>query len=269
MQGQNNADVNQQEYNVPINESLKGIIPFDQKIVFSTRISVSYEIANSKGYGAKTKALGYLLAGTIAGAMLLSKTLPDFQDFYYTDALVAEEGLALNLPSFYWANNGKMKRKRRNPQYTSWRNIHFPSTDGLQGSFEIDPIYKCHLIHKKNYGSREQFNVHKEQFFKLVPKIRDACVIQYMKTTQSAADLDNTRLEDVGLLVLDFLQGHPGKAFTNESLMKRLRSEIDNQEWLDYLDVIHLKRFLRKFLLAGEIGFNEHKGRLYYFSLNC
>ncbi len=268
MQGQNNTDVSQQEYSVPINEALKEIIPFDQKVVLSTQIGVNYKIDKPKGVGAKKGALTWLLTGNVAGAIVTSKMASSFQGIYSTDALVTKKGLALNLPSFYWVNNGKkMKRKPPNPKYISWRNIHFPSTDDLQGSFEIDPIYKCYLIHNKNHGSREHFNVHKEQFFKCVQKFREACVIQYMKNTQSAADLDNTRIEDVDLLVLDFLKGHPGKAFTHESLMKRLRTEISIQEWLGYLQ-IYLRQILNKFLLTGEIEFNEHEGNLFYFASN-
>jgi hypothetical protein len=266
MQGQNDTDVNQQGYNVPINESLKEIIPFGQKIVFSTYISVMYKIA--KGSGAKQGALTFLLTGNVVGAIVTSKMASNFHGFYYTDALATNEGLALNLPSFYWINNGKkMKRKQPNPKFISWRNIDFPSTDSSQGSFEIDLTYKCHLIHNKNYGSREQFNVHKEQFLKCIPKIRNECIKQHMKTAQFARNLDKIQLENVGQFVLNFLQGHPRKAFTYESLMKRLKTEIDNQEWLDYLE-IYLKRILNRFLFTGEIEFNEHEGTLFYFSSN-
>jgi hypothetical protein len=268
MQGQNDTDVNQQVYNVPINESLKEIIPFDQKIVLSTYISVIYNIAKPKGAGIKHGALTFLLTGSAVGAIVTSNMASSFHGFYYTDALATKEGLALNLPSFYWVNNGKkMKRKQPNPKYISWRKIDFPSTRGLQGSFEIDLTYKCHLIHNKSYGSREQFNVHKEHFFKCIPKIRDECVMQHMKKAQLTRNLDKMLLENVSLFVLNYLQGHPRKAFTYESLMKRLKTEIDSQEWLDCLEK-YLKRILDRFLFTGEIEFNEHEGRLFYFSSN-
>ena len=267
MQGQNNNDVNQPEYNVPVNESLKERIPVGQKVILSTHIGVRYSIAKPSG-GAKKGALTFLLTGSVAGAVATSGMRSNFHGIYYTDALVTEEGLALNLPSFYMVKNGKkMERKPPSPQFISWRNIHFPVTYDSYRSFEIDSTYKCHLINKKDCGTSEQFHIHSEQFFNSVPEIREACVLKYNKAVQSAANLEAAQLEEITQFVLDFLRRHSGKAFTNESLKKHLRTEIASQEWLEYLEV-NLKGVLNKFLFTGEIESNEHEGKLFYFSPN-
>ena len=266
MQGQNNDNDNPRNYYVPINDSLKVIIPVDQEIIYSTHISVRYDIKNlSKGRGKKSVIVG-LLTGSIAGAVITSAMNSSFNGIYYTDVLMTKEGIALNLPTFYWYNNGtKMKRNPPSPHYKFWRNIHFPMYIGGDGPFVLNSTYICNLCHVKKYGSKQQFNIHKNKFYNDIPQLRDEYVLKYLKKAQSSVSLNNKQKEEIGQYLLKFFQAHPGNAFTKESLLKRLQDEIDNQEWLEYLE-IDIRGGLNKLLFKGEIEYNRHEGRIYYFS---
>ena len=58
-------------YNVPINESLKKIIPVDQEIIYSTHISVRYHIKNlSDNVGWKHPSRTGFLLGGVSGAVI-------------------------------------------------------------------------------------------------------------------------------------------------------------------------------------------------------
>lgn len=72
-------------------------------------------------------------------------------------------------------------------------------------------------------------------------------------------------VEEIDKFLVKYLQSNAGKAFTAESIMKRLVDELDNQEWLDYL-VINIEGELNKLAFNGAIKSNQHQGRIFFFS---
>jgi hypothetical protein len=72
-------------------------------------------------------------------------------------------------------------------------------------------------------------------------------------------------VEEIDQFLVKYFQSNTGKAFTAESIMKRLVVELDNREWLEYL-VINIEGELNRLTYNGAIKSNQHQGRIFFFS---
>lgn len=71
-------------------------------------------------------------------------------------------------------------------------------------------------------------------------------------------------VEEIDKFIVKYLQSNAGKAFTVESLMKRLVNESDNREWLEYLGK-NIEGELNKLTFNGAIKSNQHQGGIFFF----
>jgi len=183
-------------YHVPINrESLDEVIPAENEIIYSTNMSIQYNIRNVNDMrGMKHPVTtGYLLGGLAgaAGSALanqLIKSMKIFRGNYNTDALITHEGIALNLPSFEQKKK-KVKMLPPNPQYVLWSNINFSKN----GTLSIESVFNCELNFVPEFETEEKFINRREYFYENVTNLRRFYTAECLKSARVSLDLHDNR----------------------------------------------------------------------------
>jgi hypothetical protein len=183
-------------YHVPINrESLDEVIPAENEIIYSTNMSIQYNIRNVNDMrGMKHPVTtGYLLGGLAgaAGSALASqlvKSLKQFRGNYNTDALITHEGIALNLPSFEQKKK-KVKMLPPNPQYVLWSSIDFSKN----GTLSIDSVFNCELNFVPEFETEEKFTNRRKYFYENVTNLRCSFTAECLKSARASLDLNDNR----------------------------------------------------------------------------
>ena len=183
-------------YHVPINrESLDDVIPADNEIIYSTNMSIQYNIRNVNDIrGLKHPGTtGYLLGGLTGAAVSvlahrLAKIMVNFRGNYKTDALITHEGIALNLPSFEQKKK-KVKMLPPNPQYVLWSNINF----SMNGILSIESVFNCELNFVPEFETEEKFINRREYFYENVTNLRRSYTAECLKSAIVSLDLNDNR----------------------------------------------------------------------------
>lgn len=307
-------------YFVPIDrQSLGDIIPHDNQILYSSSLYIHYKITNVnqlpksnpramywlfRGFGGSSAA-GFLagLTGVMIGKLFDSIILRDLRGSYYTDALFAPEGVALNLPTFeYKEKKNRYKKQAPSPHFIFWNDISLRKN----GEMYIYSIFESKFNFLHEFETEENFNNRLTNFYDYILNIREAYTMECIKNAQSAlgmgdkgsalewierglksnvfrSELDHIEelsslkgeikkeerdqklalVEEVDNYIVNYLRKNTGKAFTPESMMKRIVNELDNREWKQYL-AENLNGVLTKLLFAGRIKSNEYQGQTFY-----
>jgi len=74
-------------------------------------------------------------------------------------------------------------------------------------------------------------------------------------------------IKDLEEIFINFLNLNKGKAFTPDSLLKRVKKDIQNSDMLDYLQK-NIEGVLNKLAFSYLIDMHEHEGIKYYLMFN-
>ena len=69
---------------------------------------------------------------------------------------------------------------------------------------------------------------------------------------------------DIDEIIINFLKANIGRAFTPESLSKRIEGKFENPEQLDYFQK-NTQGFLNRLSFSFRINSEEYNGKNYYF----
>jgi len=74
-------------------------------------------------------------------------------------------------------------------------------------------------------------------------------------------------IKDIEEIIINFLNLNKGKAFTPDSLLKRIKKDIQNSDILDYLQK-YIEGALNKLTFSYLIDMHEYEGIKYYLMFN-
>lgn len=291
-------------YHVPINrDSLNDVIPAGNEIIYSTNMRVEYAIRNTDYEKPFKNPFLWGWGGALANK--LGQSLHDFYGDYYTDALITYEGIALNLPSFRPNKKGSaLKEFPPNSQYVLWKNISFSKNGALaiKSVFNCKLSYIPEFETEEKFNNRKACfyddvtNLRSPFTVECIKKARasldlsdDKKALEWIEkgfnSNVHSSELDRlddlrslkaqiTRketekrrkmVEGIDRFLVSYLQSNAGKAFTVESMIKRLVNEVDNRDWLEYLGE-NIEGVLNRLAFSGAIKSNKHEQRVFYFS---
>jgi hypothetical protein len=74
-------------------------------------------------------------------------------------------------------------------------------------------------------------------------------------------------IRDLETIIINFLKLHKGIAYTPNSLLKRVKKDIQNSDMFDYLQK-NIEGVLNKLAFSYLIDMHEHEGIKYYLMFN-
>lgn len=285
-------------------ELIDNVIPTGNEVIYSTNMFIQYNIRNATAENRGMKHpifYGGLAGGAMQNKLL--HLIHDFRGNYNTDVLITCEGIALNLPSFEINKKGNLKKIPPSPQYMLWKDISFSKkgTLTIASAFncKLNRFYEFET--EENFVNRQKrfyqdvtdlrcsytaeclkkarasldmddkkialewierglkSNVYRSEF-----DYFDELSLLHAQIVKEETENKRKMVEEINKFLLKYLQSNAGKAFTVESLMKRLADELDDQERLDYLKK-NTEGILNRLTFNGQIQSNQHQGRVFFF----
>ena len=236
---------------------------------------------------------------------LMSREMNSFQGDYFTDALITSEGIALNLPTFELnKKKSQYKKLPPSPHYIPWKRIkimkngnltvdvayqgelnflsEFEAEDGFQSRKKAfyDDICKMRsdftsICLHKSQGSFTSGNLQLasewiERGFRCNPYGSEWDLMEELSSVKgSIAKAESNKklqsMEEVEETLVTYLYSQPGKAFTLNSLLKRLTESIEDPERVEMLEK-NIQGILTRLTFEDKIKSNQHEGNWFYFS---
>ncbi|MFX1574260.1 MAG: tetratricopeptide repeat protein [Promethearchaeota archaeon] len=276
-------------YYIPVaSSSLLKLIPPEDEIIYSTNLRLTWEVGTELSF---TRAGAGLLEPHSSDSIFIGHTVT-----FFTDALITHEGLALLMPSI--ATNEPPSFK-----YLPWSKVSLSRkgkmilSNGITCAlnplwyYEPKEIFEERLKFFYPFIINRRYNYTKECLEKaksFAELEENEKAIQWIKKgyksnvfsprfdlkdklmtiegsihTKIRVD-EKKMIEELDVMLINFLKINAGKAFASHSLLERLEKVIENSEMLEYLQN-NIEGILNKLLFNGKIQSNQHEGELYYF----
>jgi tetratricopeptide (TPR) repeat protein len=292
-------------YYIPVARSpLLDIIPTEDKIIYSTRLNMKWQVRFPRGdpdmgsgdawmYGPIATA-GVALGTGIVYALSGKREKGNL----VMDAILTLKGIALYIPPIYGQDEDATGL-----QYLPWNQV----TSTSDGKTTVKNVFNCELVQESKYESTASFNTRYSNFHKDIRNMRfnytkeclekaksylerelDEKALHYVEEglksnvfkpeynlnsyfiaikgsiRKKKEDTSRKVIDDYEHMIIDFLKANKGQAYTLQSLLKNLEDQITNSEIMEHFQK-DIEGLLNRLVFSRFIQSTQREGKTFYF----